>query len=258
MPRNTSFFAMASIILTSACVAGASGDGGGPTTQSIGEGSPAIEGDRVSFAGGSTPISVFRSTGQGSGFGKDNNLASPGGYLTLIGQNGNVSGVAASILAGDELTQGASVARTGETILPLSGSATFTGPYAGTLVNISSPFVYKDHIIGQARVDVDLDTAEVDVAITNRSQPAVIDAGNNVTFADISADNLSLDGDATFEGSATGGGLRVGLLRASPTNQRIEGLLGGPQGEEVAGVVNIDHDLGAAVLREQGFFLAGD
>lgn len=252
-------FTLIATLATTACVVTDTGVGGGPTTLSLGEGSPIIDGDRVRFNGGSSPISVFRSTGQGAGIQKDNNLANPGGYLTIIGQTGSIEGVAASVLAGDELTQGVSVSRTGETSLPSSGSATFTGPYAGTLVNITNQFHYKDHIVGTATVDVDLDNALVDVAITDRSQPSVIDAGSDITFSDLIANDLSLQNDATFEGSATGGGLRSGaFLRATPSNQTITGLLGGPEGEEVAGAVSVDHNFSTATLREQGFFLATD
>ncbi len=149
--------------------------------------------------------------------------------------------------------------RTGAATVPLTGSATYTGDYAGYLRrDLTGP---NDDILYRVNGDVSLTAGFasnlVNGTITNREMRNRI---NNtivaaVPVADVTLQNANLDNNLAFSGNATGGEVTVAGWTASPGI--YSGVIAGPDGaNETVGAVAINHLNGAIAHTEIGIFSA--
>jgi len=139
---------------------------------------------------------------------------------------------------------GVQVTRLGETDLPSGGSATFSGAYAGFLVNTNlGP---AGSIRGDVQLIADFASASISGDITNRSGGA----------DDMLLTSAAITSAGAFSGTTTGGdfqGAGTSALDGSYT-----GLIVGATGNEVVGGLSITHIFGADTLTEIGGFVAAE
>ncbi|MGH1579234.1 hypothetical protein [Planktotalea sp.] len=141
--------------------------------------------------------------------------------------------------------------RTGTSEMPLTGSARYTGEYAG--------FTTTRRINGSARIDVSFDDNTVSGRITNREfrqrPDNVLDSANSLS--DLSLEETKLNRDGSFKGVTGGGKIINGQEVWDPAIGRFVGLIGGAEGNEVVGSVAVSHrSPSGADFDEVGGFLA--
>lgn len=150
-----------------------------------------------------------------------------------------------------DMTTLASFARTGETELPLTGTAQFNGDYAG--------FTTTRRINGKAQLDVDFASETVSGRITDRifrqRGDNVADVVNPLSI--IVLEETSLSADGAFQGVTGGGQIVNGQALWNPATGSYEGLIGGSVGQEAVGAVTLTHRApSGATFGEVGGFLA--
>jgi hypothetical protein len=130
--------------------------------------------------------------------------------------------------------------RNSDGTIPNSGSASFSGSYAGFLSTGDASHLY-DLVRGDASLSVDFGAGTVSGSITNReyfdsttdtTQPA------DGTLNDLTLSNGTFGSNGTYSGDATGGEISG---TDTTSNGGFVGLFGGDNGKETAGAVQIDH-----------------
>jgi len=180
---------------------------------------------------------AYRST---TGF--DNYIAYYGNSSTgnmstaIVGQDGYA----------DHGHAGAGYARSTGVALPSSAQRAFyTGKYVGLrTTDDNNPFL--DIIEGDAAMEADFSDGKVRGFIRNRvlkQSQSALSAGSNMALTEIAIDR----DEAKFKGGSVGG-----TVDGAAVDGNWEGLFGGPNGEEIAGVVVITH----GTYRETGTFIA--
>lgn len=148
-----------------------------------------------------------------------------------------------------QITHAASYLRKGATALPLAGSATFLGDYAG--------FTPTQRVTGAARVDVDFAGNEVSGSITDRrlrSRPLnTVDVVN--PLSEIVLERTALRDDGGFAGRTSGGQIVNGQVLWNPASGHFEGLIAGESATTAVGTVTLTHRApSTATFEEVGGF----
>ncbi|MEM9579920.1 MAG: hypothetical protein AAF891_04475 [Pseudomonadota bacterium] len=152
-------------------------------------------------------------------------------------------------LAG-QVTQVAGFARSADTELPLTGSASFSGQYAG--------FTPTRRVNGDVSLAVDFAGATVAGSISNRvfrQRPDnAFDATNPLST--LVLEQAALRPDGTFAGATGGGQIVNGQQLWNPATGTFAGLIGGATGTEAVGTVTLQHNApsGARIEEIGGFF----
>lgn len=141
--------------------------------------------------------------------------------------------------------------RVGETQLPLTGSARYSGDYAG--------FTTTRRINGTAKLDVDFAGGTVGGRITDRlfrQRPDnVADVVN--PLSDVILEVTSLRNDGSFLGKTGGGQIVNGQILWNPATGSYAGLIGGAEGQEIVGTLTLVHRApNGGEFEEVGGFLA--
>jgi hypothetical protein len=197
---------------------------------------------------------VERSTSPGLGMPANFSVygRSNGDVVRGVTPTGAGAVVAASIT--DDSIQRAH-SRIGATDLPNSGSATFTGTYAGVLNSPSGSVIFYERvglIRGDATLTADFDAATISGRITDR-----IDS-RGITYNPLDLTQSGIDPTDGSFGASTSGGLSTqpGYISASGS---YEGLIVGAQGQETVGGVTLEHGVNSTGLLpyvEMGGFVA--
>lgn len=143
---------------------------------------------------------------------------------------------------------GAQLTRTGTTIVPATGSATYSGTYAGIVVQGIRDMA-PETVSGIASIDVDFAEFDVSGQITDRFY-------DGATAAEDVALNISELTDGAFTGTTSGGDLNSGGLVAA--DGAYTGLIVGANSENIIGAVTIDHAGGGQSFVEQGGMILSD
>lgn len=173
-------------------------------------------------------------------------------YVALWGaSNGGTGSVSAGVVAtGDYAGHGhggSAYGRSGTTTLPTTGIGRFTGRYAGLMTFDGAGGLQRT--AGTLNLDVDFADAKVEGMVTNR----------RIVTTATAQDNLILATTAIVDGKFTGGSAASfdGAGDEVETGT-YEGLIGGADGMEVAGVIVITNSTAAVVnpTRETGVFVS--
>jgi hypothetical protein len=140
--------------------------------------------------------------------------------------------------------------RIGDTVLPTSGSATFTGSYMGLISDISD-HSYRGYITGDTEMFADFDAVTMQGQITNRINTS------NRAFDTLIFPARPIDPSDGRFGGETQGGILIGLPDFDGARGVYSGLVVGPAGQTAVGSVVLVHERsGVATLRETGVFAA--
>ncbi|WP_299664900.1 hypothetical protein [uncultured Ruegeria sp.] len=158
--------------------------------------------------------------------------------------------------SGDYDVQGVEFERLANSEIPVTGTATYQGQYAGI---IGSPESGANFIIqGDAEIETNFNDAQVSGRISNRTL-ANADPGNTFILNDIVLHEGEINPDGTFIGIGVTGGQIVGDTLdpgSTTTTGSYSGAIVGPSGNEVVGGVTINHDYQNVDLIETGAFTA--
>lgn len=177
-----------------------------------------------------------------------NDPASARRYIAYWGVTNNGAGSASAgvVATGNYLNHGfsgATYGRDGTTPIPQSGVANFTGRYAGLLTYDGKGGI--DRTSGDVTLDVDFADAKVEGGITNRV---------NITTA--TAQNTLILATSTIkDGKITGGTASSWSGVTQIEDGTYEGIIGGIDGMEIAGIVVITDSTGAFPTKETGAFV---
>lgn len=147
----------------------------------------------------------------------------------------------------------ASATRVGATEMPLVGQARFIGDYAG--------FTTTRRVNGRARLDVDFGANTAEGRITDRLLRQRPDNVADVVnpLSDIILEVTDLRADGSFQGETGGGQIVNGQALWNPATGSYVGLVGGPNGREIAGTLTLIHRApNGSTFEEVGGFLAFD
>ena len=147
------------------------------------------------------------------------------------------------------------------TSIPTTGSAVYTGDYAGFLRQDGIPTNnVTNRIRGNMNLTADFGANSVSGAITNRTLHTIItntlDAGNATT--DVTLGAAPIDAAGAFTGATTGG-ILVNAATWTPPVGTYSGLISGPTGNAVVGGVSIAHfSPGLGAFTEIGGFIGAE
>lgn len=145
-----------------------------------------------------------------------------------------------------------SLERIGDTILPTSGSATYTGGYSGLLADLDNNLVNLGQINGLATLTADFANASIGGEITDRVN------GDGRDFDDLILTTTSLDMTTGAFDNTTEGGVLVGLDYDTAEGS-FNGLIVGANGNEIVGGVQVIHeDTERTTILETGGFVLQD
>lgn len=153
-----------------------------------------------------------------------------------------IVGVAASEAHSSINFGGVNFQRIGNTTLPTSGVANYTGEYAGFFRNETTPNSEITRAInGDVMMTADFASNTVAANITNRQFRFV---GSNVVnnsnlLADLSLPSTTISANGEFSGTTSGG--RVTTDTWDPTNGVFQGMFAGANGGEAVGGVIVNH-----------------
>ena len=166
-------------------------------------------------------------------------------FVASTGNSIAAIGVSDPLIGG---LDGQLITRIGSTTIPVSGTAIYSGSYAGFLKqsNLVGAIVYGDAVL-----TADFTANEINGAITNRQRIDLSTLVPSPAFEVLDLETGSIDNAGGFSGSTSEGGI-FGLS----TTGSYSGLLTGPNAEEVAGQVDVSHDAGGAMIFETGVFVA--
>jgi len=138
--------------------------------------------------------------------------------------------------------------RTAETALPGTGTASYSGEYASMLVNDADGDPFR-LIYGQADLAADFGDGTISGVISNRA-----DFSNpDISFADVTLSEAALS-NGRFSGGVSGGSGN-GIIVTTASDGTYQGMIVGPNGEEVVGGVIIPHLYGPDEVTEYGAFI---
>ena len=165
-----------------------------------------------------------------------------------LGETSSGSGRVATISSPDEDLEvaGTFLERVGETLVPLTGTATHTGNYVAYVsdaLTLTAVFL----VTGGAELNVDFADASVDGTITDRTT-----VFTNENLADLVLQKGSIDAGA-FSGTTIGGEFEGSSSRVAPGD--YVGLLTGADAEEAVAGVQINHNVSGTSLVETGAFV---
>lgn len=150
--------------------------------------------------------------------------------------------------------------------IPLSGTANFSGDYAGMLSRTTAatnPRLTDRYVTGDVSITADFGSERLDGRISNRAAFVTSNDSESFNLADVTLNSLNLTGGRsnTNFGAATTGG----AIQATGYNTQSSNIFGnwsaavtGTEAEAIVGAVNIFHDYtgGAARdLTETGVFV---
>ena len=163
-------------------------------------------------------------------------------YTRRVAYSGESStGDMAASVASFPNRQGAVIARLGNTAMPVSGSANYSGQYVGIL-NGGPVFFGRSHVKGDVAMTADFSAATVSGNITNRQSYNYNPTPFN-TLQDVTLNATAIDGTGAFSGTLTGGAVN-GFGSSIDTSSGYSGLIGGATGNQVAGSMNLTRTYG--------------
>lgn len=141
----------------------------------------------------------------------------------------------------------ATISRTGDTELPLTGTAKFNGDYVGFIQQAVTAGGANDAIsiiiTGDVAMNADLAASTLDGMITNRVGGnhinGTIFVGN--TFDDITLVRSTANSDGVYIGTTTGGAIRSAGVTNGVGTGAYRAMMVGPNGENVIGIVDVEH-----------------
>ena len=168
---------------------------------------------------------------------------SPGGlYITRNAYSGESStGAMTATVVSSFGRRGATFARLGNTAMPASGSANYSGQYVGILEG-GPVFFARRSVTGDVAMTADFSAATVSGNITNR-QSYNYNATPFNTLQDVTLNATAIDGTGAFSGTLTGGAVN-GFGSSIDTSSGYSGLIGGATGNQVAGSMNLTRTYG--------------
>ena len=162
---------------------------------------------------------------------------------------------------GADETSGVFYERIGETDLPTTGSASFSGDYVGMLTFLNTGGTVEGvGFTGEVLVNVDFENALVDGAITDRALVTLTDLMplDDSSVADLMLTESELEADGSFGGIPTGGEFTVdGDVSSIGPIAGFEGLIAGTDATEAVGGVFVPHSFDGDNFVEVGAFAAG-
>lgn len=166
------------------------------------------------------------------------------GHLAQTSSGGGYAGVVISASLGG--MAGGEFGRIGETTLPASGSAQFTGSYAGWFVG-DAGYIPANHLGGDVALMADFDSNQISGAITNRTI-----SDSPFELEDLMLNATEING-GEFAGTTSGGVYTY--PDATVSNGKYSGMIVGADGQEIVGGVTMEHDFDGVYL-EVGAFVA--
>lgn len=142
------------------------------------------------------------------------------------------AGFVSAATAGDPTTyEGAIfVERLTDTVLPVTGEATFNGKYLGLVASSAA-------ITGEATLTADFANSQVSGAITDRTQVDIMTGeptANGLITTDMILEAGTLADDGSFSGAVSGGDVIIGGDTVTPTDGLYIGLVTGAAGDSAA------------------------
>jgi hypothetical protein len=189
-----------------------------------------------------------------------------GRSLTVIAEEnpGNSAGTYA-LVSGRVTTSssGAAYGRFGTSTLPSSGTASYSGEYAGiAFENYNTPSQAAYVLTtGDVSVQATFTSNRVDGKIINR-QVFGTDGSADPSWsaANIQMNSTTLTSDGDYQATLSGGGLRSAGNTTTTNNGRVNGIIGEINGQSTAGILFLNHSLtgsnGDFALTERGAFSA--
>lgn len=171
-------------------------------------------------------------------------------YLNL-GETSSGSGSAGAGSSPDGTTpafSGSIFERSGDTVMPTSGTANYTGNYVAwmsTQTNFDAIYL----IVGASSFDVDFVTGLIDGMITDRNDSY----RPFITLADLKLEEVTFS-DGAFFGTTSGGAYNDGVSTVSAGE--YGGLFTGNTGQEIVGGIQVLHVNNGLALIESGAFIA--
>ena len=146
------------------------------------------------------------------------------------------------------IVDGQVVSRLGTTTVPATGTATYSGDYAGfyTLGTVVDAFVY-----GDAELNADFAANTISGTVTNRQLVDTTTLVQSPDFADLTLGSATVDANGGFSSTTSGGEISGATATGS-----YSGLLTGSNAQEAAGQIQVIHDLGTGTGAETGVFIA--
>ena len=187
--------------------------------------------------------------------------ASSAAYSASSGPNG----MSVSFVRNSNSDVAARYSRNSSTNLPVSGAATFNGTYMGnvnqaTNGNANSTLAL---VTGDVALTADFDQTTIYGRISNRSHLGEFSGSVTQTVSsDVILGVAPIDPvNGTFSGFATGGEYTAGWIAPLPahltTTGSYQGMIGGINGTEAAGAVNLSSTYSGGIrTQETGVFIA--
>ena len=145
-----------------------------------------------------------------------------------------------------------------DSTMPITGSATYTGSYAGILAgsSVEDEVNNNTHFLmsGDVSLRADFAALEVSGVVTNRRARHRNSDNNAGDFGDITIAAAPIGVDGTFTGTTSGGR----LLQAdwTATDGAVQGIFVGPRAESALGGIRLNHkDQGIQMHTELGAFI---
>ena len=191
-----------------------------------------------------------------------------GNFLTVIAEEnqGNSAGTYALISGRvTSSSSGAAYGRFGPSTLPASGTASYSGQYAGIAFENYNTLSQGAYLLTTGDVSMVASFAStgnrVGGKITNR-QAFGTNGVSEPTWsaADIQINSSAITSVGDYQSTLSGGGLRQAGDTTTTNNGRVNGIIGGTNGQSTAGTLFLNHSLtgtnGDFALTERGAFSA--
>ncbi len=145
-----------------------------------------------------------------------------------------------------------------QSVLPITGSGTYSGLYRGVIGADGQSL--DGHtagaqlaITGNAALTANFTQQTIGGTIGNRQ--ALLPGGTTgFTLDDVVLATSPIDGNGGFGNTATGGAASGLAVPVSTSNGRYDGLIGGTNGTGIAGALQIDHLISGTAFTETGVF----
>ncbi|PUB11054.1 hypothetical protein [Yoonia sediminilitoris] len=130
--------------------------------------------------------------------------------------------------------------------MPLTGTATYNGDYAGFLRRTTNDRLTESYIAGTVKIDVDFADGTAAGDITNRTRFLTANGSRAGELDDVRLGALNFANGASVAGGITEGGKLAQSSAVPEGGDRLQGgwdiLFGGDGAPEAVGIVDIDHD----------------
>lgn len=141
------------------------------------------------------------------------------------------------------------VERLGDTTLPMSGKAAFSGGYNG----ISNGMFL---VTGDAELTANFNQGTIRGAITNRQLSDGQNVFDTLSAGDLRLDKTSIDANGAFAGTTSQGDITSEGGTLTSLGGNYHGMITGGKGGRLGGALTTDFTLGEETLHEVGVFLA--